>query len=110
MIVTGTDLSMTRGDNEYLLVSCPDRPFRAGDKVELTVRRISGLGPALLHKVVTDFTQDGKALVTIAPEDTANLPFCTASYDVQATFADLGVKTIVRPSRFEIGKEETYAQ
>lgn len=110
MIVTGTNLTMTRGDDECLLVSCPDRPFREGDKVELTVRRVSGLGPVLLHKAVTAFTQEGGALIEIAPEDTADLPFCTASYDVQATFSDLGVKTIVRPSRFVIGKEESYGQ
>lgn len=108
MTINGTSIYMTRGDNETILVSCQDRPFQEGDKVELTVRRFSGIDPVLLHKEVTSFTEEGKAVLEFAPEDTAQLPFCIASYDVQATFADLGVKTIIRPSPFEIGREESY--
>ena len=103
----GNCIRMTRGDNEELLVSCPERPFAEGDVVELTVRRQAGVGPALVRKRVTGFTE-GKALISFLPEDTAGLPFCTASYDVQVTFTDLGVKTIVPPADFVIGRENTY--
>lgn len=109
MTINGTDITMTRGDTEHLKVTCPERPFGPGDMVELTVREVEAYGPVLLHKRVTEFT-DGAALIAFAPEDTAGLPFCEASYDVQATFTDLGVKTIVKPSRFVIGKEDTYAE
>lgn len=109
MTINGSDIYMTRGDNEIILVSCRERPFSDGDKVELTVRRVSGYGSVLLHKEVTRFTEDGKALIEITPEDTSALSFGNYSYDVQATFMDLGVKTIVRPSQFTVGKEETYA-
>jgi len=101
------NIYMTRGDQESLRVSCPGRPFREGDVVELTVRRSAGTGAVLLHKRVTEFA-DGKASVDILPEDTAGLPFCTASYDVQVTFTDLGPKTIIRPAQFRIGRENTY--
>lgn len=110
MQINMTSIYMTRGDNESILVSCPERPFSEGDRVELTVRQIPGYGAVLLHKAVGTFTADGKALIKIRPEDTAGLDFGVYSYDVQATFADLGVKTIVRPSRFEVGKENTYDQ
>ena len=36
------------------------------------------------------------------------MDFGTYSYDVQATFTDLGVKTIIKPSVFEVGRENTY--
>lgn len=110
MRISATSISMTRGDNEHLLVSCPERPFGEGDRVELTVRRVPGYGAVLLHKAVTAFTAEGKALIELRPEDTAGLGFGVYSYDVQATFTDLGVKTIVRPSPFEVGKENTYGQ
>lgn len=107
MKINGTDLTLTRGDTEHLTVTCPQRPFAAGDVVELTVRRFAGYGEVLLHKQVTEF-QAGAALLTIQPEDTAQLPYCEASYDVQVTFPDLGVKTVVKPSKFVIGKENSY--
>lgn len=110
MKINGTNIYMTRGDTECLKVSCPERPFGEGDLVELTVRRFAGFGPVLIYKRADTFS-DGKAYLTIAPEDTAGLPFYRdASYDVQLTFADGTVKTIIPPSRFEIGKEDTYAE
>ena len=108
MKINGTNIYMTRGDTEPLSVSCPDRPFIAGDMVELTVRQFDGMGPVLIYKKVDVFS-DGKALITLEPQDTEKLPFGEASYDVQATFTDLGVKTIIKPSKFVIGKENTYA-
>ncbi len=104
----GSGLRMTRGDDETLVVSCPDRPFGAGDVVELTVRRYAGRGEALIRKRVEEFTGTGKAVVRFTPEDTSNLAFGVYSYDVQATFTDLGVKTIVKPSDFAVEKENTY--
>lgn len=109
MIINGTDIYMTRGDSESVTVCCPERPFAEGDKVELTVRRYPGTGRVLLHKEVTAFPE-GKAVILFAPEDTAHLPFCTASYDVQVSWADGTVKTIIPPSGFTVGKENTYAE
>jgi hypothetical protein len=99
---------MTRGDSEYLLVSVKERGFEKGDVVEMTVRRFEGTGDVLLHKRIEEFTEDGKAHIAIEPEDTAELEFGTYSYDVQVTFHDIGVKTIVPPAKFTVGKENTY--
>lgn len=100
------NICMTRGDTEQLVVSCPDRPFAEGDVVELTVRRYKGGGPVLLYKRAETFI-DGKAYLEIRPEDTQKLDFGRASYDVQVTFTDLGVKTIIPPARFVLGPENT---
>lgn len=102
---------MTRGDNEVLIVSLRDRRFTDGDVVELTVRQSAGFGPSLIHKTVTTFDNEGaegKAVFEFEPKDTNALAFDTYSYDVQATFPDIGVKTIVKPNDFVVGRENTY--
>lgn len=108
MIITGTSVYMTRGDTEVLTVSCPAKPFQTGDVVELTIRMSAGYGPSLIHKKVTSFTEEGKALIVFEPQDTNDMQFNTYSYDVQVTYADIGVKTIITPSDFTIGRENTY--
>lgn len=111
MKIKGRSITMTRGDNEVLIVSLCNRQFQEGDVVELTVRLSAGYGPSVIHKTVTDFTKkgaEGKAVFEFVPKDTQHLQFDTYSYDVQATFHDIGVKTIVRPSNFTIGRENTY--
>ena len=108
MIIKGNSLIMTRGDTEPLTVSCPSKPFVDGDIVELTVRKAAGFGPALIRKKVTQFTEEGKAQFEFEPADTGKLDFGTYSYDVQVTYADIGVKTIIKPSDFVLDKENTY--
>ena len=61
----------------------------------------------MLYKKVTEFV-DGKALITIHPEDTAELKFKTYVYDIQLTRANGQVQTIVKPSQFVVGSEVTY--
>lgn len=107
MEIRGKDVYMTRGDTEVLTVTCPAKPFTQGDLLELTVREAAGYGPPLIHKSVTEFT-NGAALVRFAPTDTSGMKFGTYSYDVQVTYQDIGVKTIIKPHDFVIGKENTY--
>ena len=71
------------------------------------MRQYTGRGKVLLHKRVEVFS-DGKAYLEIRPEDTEGLAVGLASYDVQATFTDLGVKTIIPPARFQLGPENTW--
>lgn len=108
MIIDGTSIRMTRGDTEVLSVSCPKKPFVQGDVVHLTVRFSAGFGPPMLHKKVTEFTDDGRALVTFEHEDTAHLDFGLYSFDVQVDYHDIGIKTIVKPDDFKLDKENTY--
>lgn len=104
------NILMTRGDTEQLTVSCPDRPFAEGDVVELTARQFAGRGPVVIYKRVDMFTEEGKAYIPLEPKDTAALAFGNYSYDVQVTFSDLGVKTIIPPARLTLGKENTFEE
>lgn len=98
---------MTRGDSESILVSCPQSPFAEGDIITFTVRKTVH-SPKVIEKNVTEFTEEGKALISIAPADTANLEFGSYLYDIQWTKADGTVTTIIKPASFGIEKEVSY--
>lgn len=105
MIVSGTNLYMTRGDTEHISVKLSGYDLKAGDKVELTVRRTPA-SIVFMHKEVTEFTENS-ALISILPEDTAHARPGRYVYDVQLTYGG-NVKTVIPPSTFEIGWEVTY--
>ena len=112
MIVSGTNLKITRGDTGSIRVAVSDAagetiPLEDGDMIELTVRLYLGAPKKTLYKKVTEFV-NGEALITIHPEDTSNLKFKTYVYDIQLTRANGQVQTIVKPSLFEVGSEVTY--
>ena len=108
IIEEGNKAIMTRGDDDELTVYC-SKPFVAGDIAELTVRRSASSKTKLIHKTVTDFSEkEGKAVFHFVPEDTHPLEFGRYGYDVQITFQDIGVKTIIKDAPFIIGEEYTY--
>ena len=87
-------------------------PFVEGDiveLVELTVRK-KPLGDIALHKTITEFEEDGSAIITIDPVDTSSAEFGKYMHDIQWTNAVGGVKTIVKPTKnnFVIVEEVTY--
>lgn len=109
MKVTGTNLSMTRGDSESITVSADNRPFSGGDRIEMTVRKRPEAEDVEMYKLVENF-DSGKAVIEIKPEDTAEMSFGTHYYDVQLTMADGTVTTIIKPSTLYLDKEVTYGR
>lgn len=107
MKVEDTKISMVRGDTEYLFVTCLNYELQDGDKVELTVRKKPSDVTKLIHIVTTEFT-DGEANIKIKPEDTSKLAPGEYKYDIQITFANGDVKTIVPCSSFVLIPEVTY--
>lgn len=108
------NLSMTRGDTEYLTVGKYRelegvetlQPFVEGDTVTLTVREFVGASDVKLSKVVTEFV-DGKARFEFNPVDTKDLEFGKYVYDVELKNSDQSITTILKPSIFEISGEVT---
>ena len=111
MKVNGTDLAMIRGDSESITLSLKEGnaviSFVTGDTVYFTVKRSPIVDEIALQKIVTEF-HDGKALVDIFPADTKTLPIGRYVYDIQITFANGTVKTVVGPATLEIAAEVTY--
>lgn len=104
MKLAGTDVYMTRGDTEGIIVNLIGYTPQAGDTVEFTVRRKIGNAPVIYKKAEFAETQ---AVVRIEPEDTERLRFGDYIYDVQLTYGGT-VKTVVTPSKFTLGEEVTY--
>lgn len=113
MKIDGTNISMTRGDSEDLYVQCVDDggapvPLVAGDTVYFTVKKHVNTEDKLIQKAITEFDQ-GVAHIAILPADTRPLRFKKKYvYDVQVTFADGRVRTIILPSAFVVTEEVTY--
>lgn len=111
MQISGTNISMIRGDSESIVVSCTidgtETAFVDGDTVYFTVKKYPTDTEKVLQKIVTTFT-GGKAYIDIAPSDTKPLEFLQYAYDIQISFADGTVQTVVEPSRFTILPEVTF--
>lgn len=98
---------MTRGDSDSIVVSCPDRPFQAGDEVVFTIKVSEFTPDIILQKRATEF-DEGKAVFEIRPEDTSGLRYGGYKYDIQLTTADGAVITIIKPASFYIEREVTW--
>ena len=106
MKLSGTNIKMTRGDDESITVKC-STPFADGDTITMTVREDAESDIAF-QKVVTEFDGNGWAVIGIRPGDTSGLEFGDYVYDIQLTRADGTVTTLVTISRFELLEEVTY--
>lgn len=109
-------LSMVRGDTEGLLVKVIQKdsngkitniPLVNGDKVYFTVKKSSRDEEFLFQVVETSF-ENGEAIISIYPYDTKDLDFGTYVYDIQVTFANGTIRTVVPKSDFIITDEVTY--
>ena len=111
MIITGTDMYMTRGDTENIVITLrkgkDEVALENGDKIYFTVKEDVNVEETQIQKVITEF-EDGKAVITLDPKDTKHMYFGDYVYDIQYTDRSGNVKTIIRPSKFTIGGEVTY--
>ena len=57
---------------------------------------------------MTEFGNQGEAVIALHPEDTASMAFGDYVYDIQLTRAVGTVTTLVTPSRFRLTEEVTY--
>lgn len=106
MKAKSNDINITRGDSEGILVKFNNYELQEDDVIEMTVRK-NVHSMKVLHKIA-DHMEDGTALITIQPEDTEDLDFGEYVYDIQMTFSNGSVKTLVKPAKFFVGGEVTY--
>ncbi|MBC8547429.1 hypothetical protein H8711_10880 [Clostridiaceae bacterium NSJ-31] len=111
MKITGSNLSMIRGDSESITVRMKNAggpvPFEAGDAVYFTVKESPADSLPLLQKEVRAFGSGGEAVIELAPGDTSGLDFLRYCYDIQLTRADGRVLTLVPSSSFTLRAEIT---
>ena len=116
MIMNGVNMTMTKGDSESFTVKVQDiygNPVNLspGDTVYFTVKVDPAKIGKSFQKVVTEFF-DGLAEIYIRPEDTKNLKAGPYYYDIQVSFANGEVKTIIpqpgQIAKLFIAQEVTY--
>ena len=118
MIVSGIDIGMTRGDTESLDVRMVDRTtgqgigFEQGDVAVMTVRKSRKQDAAILFSIEATEYNDDTATFDIEPELTEHKKAGDYVYDVQVTFANGEVKTIVgggaKDAVFHLWQDSTY--
>ena len=114
MRIAGDTIFITRGDSGNFDVfartaAAPQQiiPLVTGDTVYFTVKTSWRTSVNVLQKVVTSFTPEGKAEIQLLPSDTKELEVADYAYDVQITWANGQVETIIEPAIFTIGPEVT---
>ena len=109
-------IAMTRGDSESLTVRKKvdggSAPFEVGEVITLTVRDGAD-GEIVFRKVVTEFDEEGAAVIAIETGDTEGAEFGKYVYDVQYTDAAGKIQTVIPPTpgklpKFTLTEEATY--
>lgn len=101
------EATMVRGDSESISVKCPLEPFASGDFIEFSVRK-NIKKDRIIHKVVSEFDEEGKAYILLNPEDTEDLDFGVYVYDIQLTRSSGWTKHIIPASPLILKGETTH--
>ena len=111
-MINGTDFGLSRVDSEAIWCKFVDAEGNlvslvTGDTVYFTVKDDIYTKEIRLQKIVNKF-DDGRAHIDIKPENTKDWAYKEYVYDVQVTFADDTVKTVITPSLFVVEGEVTH--
>lgn len=118
MVITGQDIGMTRGDTETLTVRMHDKTldtdidFEDGDIAVMTVRKSRKEDAAVLFSIEGSSYEGPTVTFDIDPGLTERKKAGDYVYDVEVTFADGTVKTIVGGRQtdavFHLWQDSTY--
>ena len=106
MTINGTEIYMTRGDNESITITVNGQELLEDDTAELTVRQ-TVRSEKVIHKIAKPNADMKSFTISIEPEDTHTLQFGNYIYDIQLTLSG-AIRTVIRPSTFTIGEEVSY--
>lgn len=104
-IINGNTIEITRGDTgefDIALNNIDGTPYepQEGDVITFTVKKGTQEKEILIQKTGQH--------IEIKPDDTKDLLYGTYKYDIQVTFANGKVCTVVTPSDFKIKDEVTF--
>lgn len=106
--VSGTNISLTRGDSATLSVDLKTQDGEAyaldeGDTLVLTVKRSPND-----EEIVLQLYADGEGVFTFLPSATEGLAFGNYRYDIQLTTSAGEVYTVIPVSGFTLLEEVTW--
>ena len=111
--IDGTSITMTRGDTMKAAITLTKdgEPYEpaAGDSIRFALKHTTlnanktdyaDTTPLILKQIPTDTME-----LTLDPEDTKGLAFGSYIYDIEVTFADGSVDTVIPTAGFRITPE-----
>ena len=110
--IKGTTIYLTRGDTlkVQLALTQGGEPYvlQQGDSILFAVKsKLNTQGTAYVEKLplITKAIDTSTMILTLVPTDTEKLPFGVYHYDIQVTFNDGGVDTVINNAILEIVPE-----
>ena len=110
MITIDTDtnnITIIRKDTASLEIALDNYQLTDGDTVYFTIAREVEQETPLVQIVVTRFTREGGAIITLTSEHT-NLDVGTYKYDIQLDLRDGRRDTVIGPAKFKVIGGVTY--
>ena len=111
--ISGTTITLTRGDTASIVLSITDSdgtavPLVSGDTVYFTVKKTATTTKKSIQKVIDEF-DTGSAQIDILATDTKMMDFGEYVYDIQVNrHADDSVSTVIGPAKFILAEEVRY--
>ena len=100
LLVQGTRLILPMGDTGYIKVlKSKDDKFSAGDKVRFIVRERTNL---LVNIEITEFDENGTALIYLSKEITNKLTVGLYYYDLRIIYANGEIDTEIRKGILQV--------
>ena len=100
LLVQGTMLILPMGDTGYIKVlKSQDDKFGAGDKVRFVVRDEVSI---LINIEITEFDEDGTALIYLSKEITNKLTVGLYYYDLRIIYANGEIDTEIRKGILQV--------
>lgn len=95
-------IKMVRGDTAVIEISLDNHTLVKGDQVKFTVKQsMSAQEPSIL-KVITEFTENGTAMIVLLEEDTMNLVAADYLYEIEVRLKDGTIDTIITATQFKL--------
>ena len=94
---------MVRGDTACIEFAVDNYQLQPGDQVKFTVRpnMSRDVEPTIL-KVITEFTENGTALIVLGEEDTMNLDASSYLYEIEVRLSDGTIDTVITATQFTL--------
>ena len=91
-------ITLAAGEGQNITVSKAGGSWSAGEVITFTARRNGATGPIVLQKTVSEFDQNGKAVIQITSADTTALGVGSYVYDIQYSNQHGTVQTFIPPT------------
>ena len=95
-------IKMVRGDTACIEITLDNHKLVPGDQVKFTVKQSMTAQEPSIMKTVTEFTENGTAMIVLLEEDTMNLVAADYLYEIEVRLADGTIDTIITATQFKL--------